>query len=504
MRPLEIVLVVLTVTGALHVLVTPLRRRTVAVAVAIALVAVGPMHAVVEGARWQLAPVYVVDVALVATGLTAVFRHRVDPGRLGVVSAVAGLVVTGLGALSAWALPVVALPTPPGPAPVGTVVWGLTDPARSEIYTAQPDDSRRLAAQAWYPIEAAAAGDPAPFVADAHSFGRRVAPWIGLPAFALDHLDLIDTNATTDAPVAADRGPLPVVVYLHGWGGFRSIQADLMESLASRGYVAVALDHTYAAVAARFPDGTVVPIEPSALPADAPEAEYDAAARALEEVFAGDVQSLVTALGDGLPTPELTDHLELGEIVLIGHSTGGGAAVLACRALAERCAGVIGLDPWVEPLPDDVVGGGLDAPLLSLSSGEWIAHDNAPVLERLHATSGTPGTRRRIEGTMHRDFTLLPLLSPLASTLGLSGDTPGERTHQIVDAHVTAFLAAHLPPAGATGGELALPGQFPEVDVAAPDAAAPVSGAAAAPAPGAAAAAAVPGSGCARRSCRNG
>lgn len=49
--------------------------------------------------------------------------------------------------------------------------------------------------------------------------------------------------AVTDAP-PAELGPLPVVLYSHGHQAYAAVMAELMEHLASHGYLAVAPTHT--------------------------------------------------------------------------------------------------------------------------------------------------------------------------------------------------------------------------------------------------------------------
>jgi hypothetical protein len=45
-----------------------------------------------------------------------------------------------------------------------------------------------------------------------------------------------------------------------------------------------------------------------------------------------------------------------------------------------------------------------------------------------------------IAGTKHWDFTSLPMLSPLASSMGLKGPIPGIRGLEIIDAYTLAFF----------------------------------------------------------------
>ena len=55
-----------------------------------------------------------------------------------------------------------------------------------------------------------------------------------------------------------------------------------------------------------------------------------------------------------VPFGEMANHIDLGLVGVYGHSTGGGAAVRFCLS-DERCKAVLGMDAWVEPVPDRVI-----------------------------------------------------------------------------------------------------------------------------------------------------
>jgi dienelactone hydrolase len=440
-RPLELTLLLVVLYRCLRPQLTGRSHSPFAVAAAITVA--GLVHVLVESPRWQMAPLYLAAAAASISAARTGARRRGDRGaacgpHAGLTCAVTAA-AAAVGALAAWALPVPELPVPSGDRPIGTTTVELTDLDRLARYGERPTAPRRLVAQAWYPTPADGASSA--WVSEGAAFGRAVADWLELPAPLLDHLGLVRSTATEDAPIAGSE-PLPVVVYVHGWGGFRSVQATLAEALASHGYVVVALDHTYGSVATRFTDGEVVPIDPSALPTDASSDTYDEASRTLVTTFADDVRFLLDELEAGT-IPVLGDGLDLERVGLVGHSTGGGAAIDVC-ASDPRCATVIGFDPWVEPVGDTIIGSGLAVPTLSLRSEEWVDHPNDARLRRLHAASQDVTGLAAIAGTTHRDVTMLPLLTPLAGVIGLAGDTDGRRTHRIVEAWTLGFLDAHL------------------------------------------------------------
>lgn len=427
------------------------QSRPAAIALAAVAVLAVIVQVVVGEPRWQLIPVYLAAALAAGAGLSAASRR--DSRLSGIGAALVGLALVLTGAALSWALPVPSLPVPQGPHAVGTTTVVITDPDRAERFGSQRGEDRRLVAQLYYPAVApdddeADAAQGTPLMTGGGDFARTVAAELGLPRFALGHLDLVATNALEGAAPASNGrvGPdeqalLPVVVLSHGWTGFRTAQLDLVESLASHGNVVVAIDHTYGSMATVFPDGEVVPHDPAALPDDVPADVRDAASERLVAMFADDIAVTLDHL-EQVGVEPLIGRLDLERIAVLGHSTGGGAAVLHC-ARDPRCHTVVGFDPWVVPVPDAVIGEGLEVPLLSLVSEEWADNDNATRLRRLHAASSAGQGRVTIAGTRHEDVTVLRYLSPLAPRVGLTGQLPPERVHEIVETWTRRFLVHH-------------------------------------------------------------
>lgn len=437
MRILEVGLVVMTLgVGGVRFF---WRHRTGRVVGAAVLAATLVAHLLWEGPRWQMTGVYLVVALMIVWRLLGLARSRIDGRRRWPV--VLGLTVVGLSALLSWSLPVPRLPEPTGPLAIATTSWALTDQSRDDPYDGEEGRPRRLVAQAWYPTDTP--GPPAPLVSDPETFAAAVAPRVGLPSFALRHLNLVDTTATLDAPIK--DGTWPVVVYSHGWRGFRTVQSDLAESLASNGYIVVALDHTYGASVALFPDGDAVRLNSAALPEEqqvGPVA-YQRASAVLEATYAADVAFLLDQLAAGQGPSQLGTDLQADRVGLVGHSTGGGAMIRLCLT-DDRCAAMLGFDPWVEPVPSDLLQQGLSQPLLSIRSAAWQGNDNDAVLTALHGRSPASEGLVVVPDTLHGDFTLLPFLTPLSGLLGLSGDTDTAAMHRAVDTVALDFFDRHL------------------------------------------------------------
>jgi len=456
MRPVDILLPTALAVVALGALRTARRRRSLwmpiegwagtqgAGALTGLVLLLGALTAqlLLTGWRWQLAP-----TVLGASMLAAVLVAR-TLGRRGVLAATAsvtGLLGVTVSILLTWAFPVDILPPPDGPHAVGTTTIVIRDPQRIEHYGPTPGDAREIVVQLWYPAAADAEVAPAPLVAQASVFTELGAAGLGLPRFALGHIGDIRSHATPE--VAALDGTFPLALLSHGWTGFRTIQTDLAEQLASLGWVVAAADHRYGALVTTFPDGRADLFDAAALPefGTVPGDEYAERSRRLVSTFADDLTLILRTLERDPPGP-LTGRLDLRRVAFLGHSTGGGAAITAC-AREARCGAVVGFDPWVEPVDPDVLASGFAGPLLSLRTQDWSTRPNEVVLQALHRSQRERGRLEGIvglEGALHRDFTLLGALSPAARLLGFAGETPSAQTRGATIVWTTQFLDHHV------------------------------------------------------------
>ncbi len=402
------------------------------------------VHVLLEGYRWQMVPAYVFTGLLFLLSLPRLRRPAPASTPRGWLAFVwSGLSLLLLLAIAAPPVlfPVPVFPKPVGLYQVGTVSYYRMDEARAELYTDDANDKRELMIQIWYPATPARGAKTGPWINGLDVAGPIMADYINLPAFALDHANLFRTNSYPEAPVASVDVPFPIVVYSHGWNGFRAINTNQMEALASAGYIAVGIDHTYGAMVTVFPDGRVALNNPEALP----DGEgFESASQILEATYAADVSFVLDELerlnvGDGL----LAGRLDVSRVGVFGHSTGGGAVVMAC-AQDARCKAGLGMDAWLEPVSDDVIAASLSQPFLFMNSELWATGDNQPVLDELLAGLTQTGYRMTIRGTRHYDFTLLPLLTPLAPALKLKGPIEGQRGMQIITDYLLAFFDKHL------------------------------------------------------------
>ena len=324
---------------------------------------------------------------------------------------------------------------------------GGADDVESGVLELELQDSsdRRLVVQFWYPAVPDDDALAEPWLSQLDVVGPSIASAFGFPSFALGHADLIKSHSYSQAAVAGVE-PFPVVLYSHGWTGLRTNGLDQIEALVSHGFIVVAADHTYGAAATAFPDGELVVYEPTALPefGTVPDEEYDEAAVLLVATYAADLHFILDELQrlNGDPGWLLSGRLDLDRIGVFGHSTGGGAAVSAC-ATDGRCDAVAGLDPWVEPVPQEILDGGIDIPFLAIRSAEWFEYDNDPVLQAFAGRSLRTDLLGLIGGG-HQDFTVLPRFSAVSALLDVKGSIGSDRASEIVNTYLVRFFDAQL------------------------------------------------------------
>ncbi len=468
MRTLELILVLVLLTR----FVAPLIRKESWVEwISVTALGVLGLHLVFEGYRWQMVPLYGITLGM---GIFSIWRltHPKSGDEeltMGIIAQTGGgLLLLGIAIIPPILLPIPKTPDPTGPFQVGTTTLMLVDESREELYSEKDGEPRAIMVQIWYPAEAKTDAETAPWLENMGVMGPAISKTLGMPRFFLDHVKYSRTHAVADAPVSSAEVQYPLLLLSHGWGGFRAQNTYQVEELASRGYIVAAPDHTYGAVATVFPNGHVAMNNPEALPSGMglSDVEFLSAVQVLGKQWAGDLGFILDTLANLEPDDaagQLANRLDFSHVGAMGHSTGGGAAIQFC-IIDERCAAVLGMDPYLDPVAFDVLEEGLSQPYLAMFSAVW-AEDrsrNNNMFDELASNSSSEGYRFYIDQTAHYDFTDMPSFSPLAPYLGLKGPLDGEQVSKIINAYTIAFFGRHFK--GETGALLEQPTQeFPEM-----------------------------------------
>ncbi|MFN2291237.1 MAG: alpha/beta hydrolase family protein [Anaerolineae bacterium] len=366
-------------------------------------------------------------------------------------------------------MPVFRLPKPTGPHEIGTLTYHWVDAGRPEIFAVDPDQSRQLMVQVWYPAKGDASSPRAPYLPDAGALRSALARVRRWPSFLFKHLEYVTSNAIPSALVAEGERTYPVLIFLEGLTGFRQMSTFQVEELVSHGYVVAALDQPYAAASVVFPDGRQVVAPPvdqirplvrqSYMPVrPAPTLNGQPLEEGIVPYFAQDVLfalGQLAALNRFDPRGILTGRLALDRAGTFGMSLGGIVAAEASR-LEPGLRACLMMDA---PMPVTVVEEGLSHP------GMWITRDVETMrLEReraggwseaeihAHQTTmravfeglSTAGYFVQVPGMFHLNFTDVPVWFPLVRQLGITGPIKAQRAHDIVKAYSLAFFNRHL------------------------------------------------------------
>ncbi|WP_339208280.1 alpha/beta fold hydrolase [Paenibacillus sp. FSL K6-3182] len=434
-----------------------------------------------EGYRWQMVLIYLISVVL---AFIAIFGKRFHirmwkPLKYGLyVLTIAMLAVSVF--LSVY-LPVFDLPKPDGAYSVGTKMFHLTDRGREETLTKNPHDHRELMVQVWYPAQGLNGQKQAPlFSEDAstfHEYIERFADGFGLPAFALDYWRYIKTNSYENTTISLAEARYPVVVISHGFGTSRLLHASQAEHLASHGFVAVAIDHTYSTMATAFPDGRVTGLTTEPYMNGVSENISK-----LGNIWTHDADFVINQL-DQLNRDAFEGKLDMDNIGMMGHSFGGATAFNAAYSNHRIKAG-INMDGSLYNVNDKQA---ISKPFLFMESTSFMNIKNKALSGKISdeeiKNSGLTKEefnkmieeRKKeykiidqasmvyIEGTEHYNFTDLQLYSKLLKQLGMTGDIDGERSADIVNRYVLDFFNKHLKETG--GGLISKPNpSYPEVE----------------------------------------
>jgi predicted dienelactone hydrolase len=450
MRPLEIIIPILLAIYLLWPFVTRHGHPMVIKLLPPLTLLLTITHLVFEGYRWQMIPLYVLTAAIALVNLPTLLKvdsANEPPRGWRAAASYLTLILVAVSTAVPALLPVPRVAAPSGPYQVGTQTIVLTDASRRELYSGR-DEPRKFMIQVWYPAAPRSSDVHAPWMENADIFAPAIAKQINLPGFFLNHLALSKSPAFKDAPLATAEKGYPVIVFSHGWSGFAAQNSAQMVELASQGYVVVGMQHTYGAVVTVFPDGQVAPLNPNALPDSMPEPGYTDVARLLVNQWAGDISYALDYLTEQNADAASPFHaaLDLTRVGVYGHSTGGGATIQFCGTDA-RCKAALTQDPFMTPVSQEVQEGGLRQPLLVFFSQGWrdlTDSKNNRLFDAFLPNVTTPVGVATIIGTLHYDFTDIPLLSPLAPQLGLKGDINGKLVVKILNDYLVAYFNQEL------------------------------------------------------------
>jgi dienelactone hydrolase len=349
------------------------------------------------------------------------------------IGATLAVIALGTSGLFLFLFPIPAPPHLAGPHAIGTRTFEI--PAS--------EGKSRLLYQIWYPTDQPNSGKPTPWLPD---------PELA-PKFPFHRIRNATARAKTDAPpLEGNHAGLPVVFYEHSWTGHRGENIAQVESLASMGFVIIALDHPGQAARVRYADGSVAKsnlADPPDLTTAASVAAFEADAERCLRERGSNVSRVVRSLAkDALR--DSCGRLDLSRIGVFGFSFGGTSAIRLC---ARDPAFVAGANEDGLYLGDEMPRG----PFLFFDQEmpKWLLEpagqeeDAGQALtrraeSRIQQALNAPGRFRQIlDRTNHASFTDRLFLSRFPRLAG-AGERPAEEVHSILVARLGEFFKNEL------------------------------------------------------------
>jgi predicted dienelactone hydrolase len=242
----------------------------------------------------------------------------------------------------------------------------------------------------------------------------------------------------------------------------RELYTSQLEDLASRGYVVVAMTHSYDGFLTLFPDGSHVAYDGKRWPQQ-PSLEGEANLNQLEW-HADDIRVVLDELSRAPSRLPFSDKLDLAHVGAFGHSFGGIAAAHACQK-DQRIKACLNQDGGVamQPYFPDVRGWGMDQAFMLIERGRRMEPPSDQELAEMKLTRERANEiRKRLEANRDRVLratgkgTYRVVLQPGATThmdfsgLPVLGTRPDderqtkERIMAVVGEYTRAFFDRYL------------------------------------------------------------
>jgi dienelactone hydrolase len=352
----------------------------------------------------------------------------------------------------------VVLPKPTGPYAVGRTLFDWKDLKRDDPYSSAIGKHRELMVWLWYPAKVAAQSKPAEYIP---SDWASALPWrpVTIPS-------RVRVHAVSDAPIAENQQPYPVLIFSTGFGNLPSDYTSLVEDIVSHGYVVLGITSTYSAPVVRFPDGRTANYLGDASFPPGPRQAIQSAGNRMVKVWAADVHFAIDRLMQ--MNSDLKSRLhgcfDLARVGLFGQSFGGAVAAEACST-DFRCKAAVDIEG---NLFGGVLKEGIKQPCLFVLSDwtlrpPWLQRTLASVsVKRFQqqqaelkqetqdtCTESAHCWKVHVPGTRHFNFTDLAVLySPGMKMMGYLGPVDGAKGLAETASCVRTFFDRMLNPPG--------------------------------------------------------
>ena len=242
---------------------------------------------------------------------------------------------------------------------------------------------------------------------------------INIPEFLFNHLKLSHIEVGTDLEFSNFKAP--VVVYSHGWAGEKIFATDQLIHIASEGYVVIAIDHTGLAMFTDLPSGSIY---------NTGSTDASSNVFGVMKEMAIDIDDTIKFLKNGQNYSEniqtlIMEHTNFDDISILGHSTGGGSALLYC--MSTECNKLILQDPYFVPVVEELNKIELNSDTYFIYSEDWYSgytdSDSLTEIEvyRNYVESDKQTFGYYLKASRHYDFLAFGSISPLTKYTFLKG-----------------------------------------------------------------------------------
>jgi len=436
------------------------------------------LHIIVDGFRWQMFPIYLVNIILI---FCSVKRYTFFKGGWfrKIISSIALLLMVGIGFACSSILPVFNLPSPDGPFAVGSQYMHINS-NQDETITKEKNDKRALILKVWYP--AILNNEPKEVFlneGDRQGFATKY----GLPKSTFNYLNKIETHTYSSPSISDQR--FPTLIFSHGYYSKASGYYSLIENIVSHGFIVININHTYESVGSLFPDGNIKLYDRDFDKKNNNQAmaemvwnameNYKKASNKMEQraaientlknYVAADINERWTndiniVLNKILNLEEdyfLENHIDTSKIGVLGHSQGGAAAAQALLEIPQIKTGInIDGTQWGNMI--DTI---LAKPFLLLSSDWPATHPNFNDIA-YHNGSRSAFYKAKILNSGHSSFMDIPYMINL-SLINEAGTIDKERASTISAKLIVDFFNKYLNEEKVQ--LLKLSNQFPELEI---------------------------------------
>ncbi len=334
------------------------------------------------------------------------------------------------------------LPAPTGSFSVGTRVFNWEDNNREEWFTEKDGDFRKVVVQVWYPTEEVS-GETAPYLDFAQDRVRPISEQVELPPFMIKHIQDVNSNSYLNSALKSSAESYPLVIFSHGLGGMRMQNTIQMEELASKGFIALAMDHAFDANVTIFNDGSSADYRSAIVGEVTPDEFWEIRlpqinTRVADVSFVLDHIQEIQDKDDGF-----WSKIDLGRVGIMGHSFGGGTAIVA-SSRDTRFDACIALDGWLVPIEQSIIKNGLKVPFLFMGQTHWTNPVNYENLDTLIAASTASAEKLILDGTKHFDYSDTPQFNAASSKFGISGSMDLDELRILLNSRIVSFFELNL------------------------------------------------------------